>query len=300
MDTHPVLCRSDRALLYLRLFMTAAFWGGTFVAGRMIAREVPPFSAAFLRFLAASLVLAAFVYWSHGTLPLPRGKQIIATAILGLTGALAYNYCFFSGLKTIPANRASLIIATNPAFIALASMIIFGERLRPINGVGILASVCGAALVVSKGDTTLLLAGFGQGELFIIGCVVSWAAYSLVGKTVMRALSPLLAVTYACLFGTAFLLVPALSEGLLTPTPPYSMASWTAIIYLGVFGSAIGFIWYYEGVRAIGPSRAGVFINFVPLTSILLAYVLLDEPIDVSLALGASMVITGVVLTSRS
>lgn len=300
MDTDPIPCRSERALLYLRLFMTAAFWGGTFVAGRIIAREVPPFSAAFLRFLVASLVLAAFVVWTHGTLPLPEGKQVIPILILGLTGVLAYNYCFFSGLKTIPANRASLIIATNPAFIALASTIIFGERLRPINGVGILASVCGAAFVVSKGDTALLMAGFGQGELFIIGCVVSWAAYSLVGKSVMRALSPLLAVTYACILGTALLLVPALSEGLLTSTPPYSRATWTAIVYLGVFGSAIGFIWYYEGVRAIGPSRAGVFISFVPLTSILLAYVLLDEPIDVSLALGASMVITGVVLTSRS
>ncbi len=300
MDTDPIPCRSERALLYLRLFMTAAFWGGTFVAGRIIAREVPPFSAAFLRFLVASLVLAAFVVWTHGTLPLPEGKQVIPILILGLTGVLAYNYCFFSGLKTIPANRASLIIATNPAFIALASTIIFGERLRPINGVGILASVCGAAFVVSKGDTALLMAGFGQGELFIIGCVVSWAAYSLVGKSVMRALSPLLAVTYACILGTALLLVPALSEGLLTSTPPYSRATWTAIVYLGVFGSAIGFIWYYEGVRAIGPSRAGVFINFVPLTSILLAYVLLDEPIDVSLALGACMVITGVALTSRS
>ncbi|MHC1742282.1 MAG: DMT family transporter [Syntrophobacteraceae bacterium] len=300
MDTPGSLSGSERAQLYVKLVMTAVFWGGTFVAGRIIAREVPPFSAAFLRFLVASFILAAFVVRTHRTIPLPKARQLLPLVVLGMTGVFAYNYCFFSGLRDIPANRASLVIATNPAFIAAASAAIYGERIRLVNGVGILASVCGAGLVVSRGDPALLLAGFGRGELFILGCVVSWATYSLVGKTVMGALSPLLAVTYACSLGTALLLLPALSEGMVTSIPSYSTAAWVSIVYLGLFGSAIGFIWYYEGVKAIGPSRAGVFINFVPLTSILLAYVLLNEPVDISLAVGACLVITGVALTNRS
>ncbi|NTW37942.1 MAG: DMT family transporter [Syntrophobacteraceae bacterium] len=199
----------------------------------------------------------------------------------------------------IPAKRESLIIAPNPAFIALASTLVYGERLRLMNGMGILASVCGAALVVSRGDPALLAANFGWGELFILGCVASWVTYSLIGKSVMQALSPLLAVTYACVLGMGALLVPALSEGLATSAPHYSGAVWGSIFYLGLFGSAIGFIWYYEGVQAIGPSRAGVFINFVPLSAILLAYLLLQEPIDVSLAIGACLIIAGVTLTNR-
>jgi drug/metabolite transporter (DMT)-like permease len=290
---------SGGALLYLKLVMTAIFWGGTFVAGRIIAREAAPFSAAFLRFLIASAILAAVVARAHRSIPLPTGKQFFSLLILGLTGVFAYNYCFFSGLRLIPANRASLIIATNPAFIALASTLVCGERLRLTNGMGILASVCGAALVVSRGDPALLAANFGWGELFILGCVASWVTYSLIGKSVMRALSPLLAVTYACVLGMGALLIPALSEGLATFAPHYSGAVWGSIFYLGLFGSAIGFIWYYEGVQAIGPSRAGVFINFVPLSAILLAYLLLQEPIDISLAIGACLIIAGVTLTNR-
>jgi drug/metabolite transporter (DMT)-like permease len=290
---------SGGALLYLKLVMTAIFWGGTFVAGRIIAREAAPFSAAFLRFLIASAILATVVVRTHRSIPLPTGKQFFSLLVLGLTGVFAYNYCFFSGLRMIPANRASLIIATNPAFIALASTLVYGERLRLMNGMGILSSVCGAALVVSRGDPALLAANFGWGELFILGCVASWVTYSLIGKSVMRALSPLLAVTYACFLGMGALLVPAVLEGLAKSAPHYSGAVWGSIFYLGLFGSAIGFIWYYEGVQAIGPSRAGVFINFVPLSAILLAYLLLHEPIDISLAIGACLIIAGVTLTNR-
>lgn len=299
MDRQPFKPAPSEAILYLKLVLTAIFWGGTFVAGRIIAQEAAPFSAAFLRFLVASAILAAFVVRKHRSIPLPARKQLFSVLLLGLTGVFAYNYCFFSGLKMIPANRASLIIATNPAFIALVSTLVYGERLRLGNGMGILASVCGAALVVSRGDPALLASSFGRGELFILGCVASWVTYSLIGKSVMRDLTPLLAVTYACVLGMAALLIPALSEGLATSVLHYSGAVWGSIFYLGLFGSAIGFIWYYEGVQAIGPSRAGVFINLVPLSSILLAYFLLHEPIDVSLAIGACLIIAGVTLTNR-
>lgn len=300
MDSQIIAAKRASAVLYFKLVLTAFFWGGTFVAGRIIAREASSFSAAFLRFLVASLFLCGFALRTHRTIPLPERRHLIALLVLGLTGVFSYNYFFFSGLQLIPANRASLIIATNPVFIALASAILFGERLRPINGLGILISVAGAALVVAKGDPALLLVGFGRGELFILGCVASWGAYSLVGKSVMRTLSPLLAVTYACVIGMALLAVPAFSEGVIAAIPTYSPAIWCAIVYLGLFGSAVGFIWYYEGVRAIGPSRAGVFINFVPLTAVVLAYLLLDEPIDLSLMIGAGLVATGVALTNRS
>ncbi len=291
--------RVGSALIHAKLTLTAVFWGGTFIAGRIAAREAPPFCAAFLRFLVASLVLGALVVRTRRSFPLPRPSQFLPLLILGLTGVFAYNVCFFSGLKLIPANRASLIIATNPAFLTLFSALIYGERIRLIHGLGILASMGGAALVVSRGELGLLGMSLGRGELFIFGCVASWVTYSLVGKRVVRSLSPLLAVTYACLLGSAALLFPALSEGLTSSVLDYSAAVWGSILYLGIFGSAIGFIWYYEGIQAIGPSRAGVFINFVPLSAVVLAYLFLHEPLDLSLGIGACLVVGGVTLTNR-
>ncbi|MCP3952575.1 MAG: DMT family transporter, partial [Desulfobacterales bacterium] len=78
------------------------------------------------------------------------------------------------------------------------------------------------------------------------------------------------------------------------------LAEWTSIIYLGLFGTVIGFVWYYEGIRQIGALRAGLFINFVPVSAITLAYLILAEPITLSLLMGAGLVLTGVYLTNRS
>ena len=221
--------------------------------------------------------------------------------MLGLTGVFAYNAFFFSGLKIVPAGRASLIIASNPAFIALLSCFFFRERLGLSRLCGIALSIGGAMVVISRGHPGLLLQeGVGIGEFFIFGCVLSWVSYSLIGKAAMRSLSPLAAATYSCAFGTVFLLVPAMFEGLVYKLPDFSAQFWCAIFYLAFFGSALGIFWYYEGIQSIGPSRAGVFINIVPVGSIASAYLLLHESIDSSLIFGAVLVIGGVVLTNRS
>jgi drug/metabolite transporter (DMT)-like permease len=116
----------------------------------------------------------------------------------------------------------------------------------------------------------------------------------------MKNLSPLLTVTYACVIGTACLLPAALHEGILQSVSHYSPSVWLGLLYLGLFGSAVGFIWYYEGIKAIGPSRAGVFINFVPISAILLASLFLNEVVDASLVVGGMFVIAGVYFTNRS
>ncbi len=291
---------ASEAFLYLKLTLTAVFWGGTFIAGRIIAREVPPFSAAFLRFVFASCFLLIFVARVHGRVPVPPPRQFLPLLMLGLTGVLAYNYFFFSGLKTITASRASLIIAANPAVIAVFSSFFLGERLTVLKCLGIVLSVAGAMVVISEGDPARVWSGgVGQGELFLFACVASWATYSVLGRVVMRDLSPLLAATYACLLGGACLFPPAIQEGLLGQILEYSTAVWLGVVYLGLLGSALGFIWYYEGVQRIGPSRTGVFINIVPVSSILLAVLILGEPLSPSLGVGAVLVVGGVCLMNR-
>ncbi|MBE0618464.1 MAG: EamA family transporter [Proteobacteria bacterium] len=288
-------------MLYLKLVLTAVFWGGTFVAGRVLSQEVPPFSAALLRFLTASGLLVPFLCLARGGLPRLTRRQAAAVSLLGLTGVFAYNAFFFAGLKTVPASRASLIIANNPVFIALFSSLAFRERLRASQVAGIALSVCGALVVIARGDPAALLSGgVHRGDLYILGCVASWVAYSLIGKIALTDLPPLVAVTYACLIGAVFLAVPAGLEGVHHLALQLSPAAWVCILYLGGLGTALGFIWYYQGIRAVGPSRAGVFINFVPVSGVLLAYLLLGETLDGSLWAGAALVIGGTWLTNRA
>jgi len=287
--------------IYLKLLLTALFWGGTFVAGRLVAQNVGPYSIAFLRFTIASILLLLLTWRIEGKLPRLKKPQIIPVILLGITGIFIYNVMFFKGLKIIEAGRASLIIATCPIFITICSAIFLKEKISLVKGLGIIISVCGAVIVISKGNISRIFeGGLGLGEFYIFCCVLSWVAYSLIGKAVMKKLSPLASVSYSSVVGAAALAVPAFFEGLVRNIASQSGVDWLCISYLSVFGTVIGFVWYYQGVARIGPMKAGLFINFVPISAILCAFFILRESITISLAAGAVLVISGVYLTNRT
>ena len=287
-------------IIYGKLVLTAIFWGGTFVAARVVAQDVGPFSASFLRFFTASLFLIVIIIMKEGRLPRLRRHQVIPVVLLGMTGVFAYNVFFFLGMQTIAAGRASLIVATNPIFISLLSALFFRQRLDAKKVAGIFLCLTGATLVISRGDPlSIFTGGVGWGDLYILGCVASWVSYSLIGKVIMKDFSPLAAVTYSCLIGGAALLVPACLEGLSGRIGGFYPEDWIGILYLGFFGTVLGFFWYYEGIRAIGPSRASVFINFVPVSGVFFGWLMLDEAVNLSLLAGAALVMAGVYLTNR-
>ncbi len=287
-------------IVYVRLLFTAVFWGGTFIAARIVAQNAGPFSASFLRFAVASLFLVCMTIRLEGRIPSLNKRQIVAVILLGMTGVFAYNVFFFSGLKIITASRASIIIAMNPIFIALFAFVFFKEKLTGVNVIGILISVSGAIVVITKGSPLAILQeGIGTGELYILGCVASWVLYSLIGKKTMKGMSPMTAVTYSCLVGGILLFFPACMEGMLSDMARYRTVDWLGIFYLGFFGSVLGFTWYYEGIKKIGASKASVFINFVPISGVILAYLILKERPGLSIIAGAVMVISGAYLTNR-
>ena len=283
---------------YLKLLLMALFWGGTFIAGRRLAQEVDPFCGAFLRFCVASVFLVAIMLRTERRLHLPQRDQLIPLVLMGMTGVFLYNVFFLKGLKLIEAGRASIIIANNPIIIAVMSALIFRDRLNVLKAAGILVSVSGAVTVITRGELLSGLGGgFGWGELFIFGCVASWVSYSLLGKSMMSNMSPLVAVTYSSVIGAVGLFPPAVIEGL-WDSGTYSLAAWASVFYLGFFGTVLGFVWYYEGIKRIGPVRAGLFINFVPISAVFLGFLILDEPLTVSLLIGAVLVSSGVYLTT--
>jgi len=287
-------------LIYVKLILTAIFWGGTFIAGRVVAKDVGPFSAAFFRFAIASSFLTLIVWRIDGRLLLPKKRQMVPIILLGLTGVFTYNVFFFKGLKLINAGRASIIIANNPIFIAILSAYFFKEKLNLIKVLGIIISVTGAIIVISKGNLNEIVQGnIGRGEIFIFCCVLSWVVYSLIGKVVMADLSPISSVFYSCVIGTFFLFFPACFEGILNNFHHYPIMAWLGIFYLGIFGTVVGFVWYYEGIKQIGPTKASLFINFVPVSAVILAYMILDEPITLSLFIGTILVCAGVYLTNK-
>ena len=280
--------------------MSAVFWGGTFVAARIVAQHVGPFSASFLRFVVASVFLSALLFRTEGKIPRLKRHQVVPAILLGMTGIFAYNVFFFLGMKTIAAGRASLIVATTPMFIALFSALFFREPLDRGKAMGIVLCLAGAAVVISRGNPLSLLdGGVGWGELYIAGTMASWIAYTLIGKMILKDITPLAAVTYSCLIGAVALFPLTLLEDITGLIGGFHPEDWAGIVFLGFFGTVLGFFWYYEGIKAIGPSRAAVFINFVPVSGVFFGWLILGESIDLTLLAGATLVITGVYLTNR-
>ena len=285
---------------YLKLLLMALFWGGTFIAGRLLAAESPPFSAAFLRFTIASLALFILTRRSYGRMPRIPRDQWLPLGLLGLSGIFAYNAFFFTGLARIEAGRAAVIVANNPIFIALFAALIFREPLGWKKVVGILLSIAGAVCVITRGaPLTVFSGGIGNGELLIFGCVVSWTTYSLIGRATLRGLTPLVAVTWSALIGTLMLFPFALYEGVFSHLGDYSLRAWSCLVYLGLCGTVIAFVWYYQGIQKIGATRAGQFINFVPVSGVGLSSLLLGEPLTPALLYGLLLVSGGVWLANK-
>lgn len=291
-------------LLVLKLTMVAVFWGGAFIAGRILAQSLPTMTAAFGRIFIASILLVIVVIKIEGSLPRLNRKQTFLTAILGFTGVFINNICFFGALARVPAGRTSLFVSLTPIVIAILAGFFFSERLGVRRWIGILVALLGAIVVITRGDLvsgiTDISQSIGLGELMMIGAVFSWAAYTLISREVIETLSPIVATTYSTLWGFFFLSIGALGEFKDIDWVLLDWRVWTSVFYLGAFGTVIAFIWFYEGIQAVGPSRTAIFSNLVPAFGVLFSVLLLGEPLLISMVVGGLITALGVSLVNRS
>ncbi|WP_460372220.1 DMT family transporter [Pseudomonas sp. Tul1A2] len=289
--------------VYLTLAAVTMIWGGTFVAGRFLADSLSPVFAASLRFLLASAALLGFLWLARIPLARPTPRQWLQLMLLGFFGIFFYNLCFFYGLQYINASRASLIVALNPAVIGLASWWLFKERLGRMKVAGIATCIVGAGLVIVSRNPQLLAATPDAwiGDLLILGCVMGWGVYSLFSRELNQTLGPVQTVTYSILIGTLMLWVLAAVRGELSwgALNNLGLPQWLSLIYLGVLGSALAYIGYYDGIRKIGATRSGVFIALNPLTAVILGALLLGEQLTAAMCMGGALILIGIYLCNK-
>ena len=296
---HPT---SDH-LTYCKLAAVTMIWGGTFVAGRYLADHIDPLLAASLRFILASLALLLFMALARIRLVRPTGGQLRQLALLGFFGIFFYNLCFFYGLHYINASRASLIVALNPAVIGLASSLLFKEQLGRARIIGIALCLGGAATVIVSRNPQLLQGApdHGLGDLLILGCVLGWGIYSLYSRELNASLGPLQTVTWSVLLGAAMLAAATAFMGgfSLQAVSRIDLPQALSLGYLGVLGSALAYIGYYDGIRRIGATRSGVFIALNPLTAVICGALLLGEPLSAPMLMGGAVILWGIYLCNK-
>lgn len=285
--------------VYAGLVVMAICWGGAFVAGRVAATEVPPAMAALLRFVVATAALLTIAFTVERGLPRLAARQWLVVTLMGATGVVIFNLCFMYGLARAPASRGALIMALNPALTLLGAIAFLGEEVTRDKVLGIVIALAGVIVVLGHGNPANVLRGsVGAGDLLLFGCPLSWAAYSLIGKHALPGLSAVAVTTYAALIGTVLLAIVTVAVGDFA-WPVASWRAWTAIWFVGLFGTALAFLLFYRGVRTIGPARTAVFINLVPVVAVLLGVLLLGEALEASMIAGGVLVVAGVLLLNR-
>lgn len=285
--------------LYAKVIACTFFWGGAYIAGRVAVQQLQPMTAAALRFSIAAVVLIGWMARSNGTRARPTIKQLALTAVLGLFGVFLYNLCFFGALARIPAGRAALFTALNPLMTVALGAIVLGETLTRAKWAAFAISAAGVAIILAKGAVTTELGRIGTGDSLMLCAALCWAVYTLIGKRALTEMRPLLATTCAVLWGAAFLLCCAWTEYDRIQWSGIGLSTWLAVAYLGIFGTALSFAWWYDAVAALGPSRTAIFNNLVPVFAVVLSGIVLQEPLDPSQIAGGTLVIAGVVLVNK-
>jgi drug/metabolite transporter (DMT)-like permease len=285
-------------MLYTKLVLMALFWSGVFPAVNIVLSSMGLVTSVFVRFWFAAVILLVMLRLRAHWLPRPSPRETVLVIGLGILGISLYNVLFTAGLGLVEASRAALIVPTNPAFTALFATLFLKERLGAVRAAGIALCVLGALWVLTKGNIlTLRELDLGVGELLLVLCIFMWSAYTLLGRVALSGLPALALTAYVMTAGSLMLAIPAWLEH--DSLARATWQSWAALGYLIVFGTVLPFLWFYEGVKALGAARAAQFINLVPPLAVAESVLILGEPMTPALYVGTALVVTGLYLTNK-
>ncbi|WNF35184.1 DMT family transporter [Bacillaceae bacterium IKA-2] len=286
-------------LIYITLALATSTWGSAFIAGKIAVQSFEPATVAFFRFFGAALLLFPLMWFKEKNKPKPTKRDWFLFAVLGLTGIALYNIFFFLASKHAPVIKSSLFIASNPVLIIILSVLFLKEKISKNQVIGLILALLGVAFIITNGDLRMFLSmAFEPIDLILLGAVICWALYSVVGRVVLRKFSSIVATTYAVGFGTLFLLPFAVVETSISDLTSSTLVVWLAIGHMSIFVTVVSFIMYYYGIQQIGAAKASIFINFMPISAVIMASVFLEEALTFPHLIGATFVLSGVTLST--
>jgi drug/metabolite transporter (DMT)-like permease len=269
------------------------------VLGRAIAGHVPPLGLSTLRWLLPSLMLLPFA-WPHLRRDWPQiaahWRILLFLCVVGgaLFGALQY-----VGLQYTTALNVSVLNSLAPVFIVGMAALVFGDRIRPIQGFGIATSFAGVLVIVTRLDLSALATlRFNVGDLIIVFNMMCWAVYSVF----LRRRPKIHWLSFLVVFGagsTVVLLPFAVWEQAGGYAFQPTLLTAGAILYVATLPSVVAFAAWSRGSDLIGSNRAGPFLHLVPLYSAVLAWLLLGERLMAYHVLGFALILAGVWFAAR-
>lgn len=291
---------NKKHLIAFLLLLVSFVWAGSFLVVEAATKEIDPVDLGFLRFLVATPLMLLLVVLRKKPLKIPR-KELPWLVVLGLTG-VTFLYLFqFIGIHYTNAPTASVLINTNVIFIAILSGLFLHEALTGKRIAGIALSFIGVIVImvsdIQKQQWTLDNLFFIGGILVLLSAFC-WALYSFVGKRLVQTYDEFVITAYAFGFGTVCY-VPFVILDIHLVFQQISLNGWLAVLYLALTCTLFGYLGWYYALKHIDASKAAVFLNFIPLFTILMS-VFLGANLSWFFFLGAGLIIYGVYLTQKT
>lgn len=283
------------------LGLVVLFWGVNFIVVKMALAVMPPLAFNAMRLLLASSLMLIFAPILGYSFRFQR-RHWLHLIGLGLAGSTAYQLFFIFGAAHTSADNASLILATVPAWVALAGTVMGTERVTGRGWLGVALSLGGIALIVLGSNRHAVLQFGGAtllGDFLILGATFSWSVYTLSSRPILRHYSPITVTCFANASGNLPVALLGLPELLKLEWSTLPLNAWLGVIFSGVFSITLAYFFWNYGVARLGSARTSLYSNLVPPVTLLAAWFWLGETLTWTQALGGILALMGVALARR-
>jgi len=297
-----ILSRTLQALwgsAALLLTLTALQWGGNAVASRASVGEVGPLTLTSLRWVGVCLIMVPLMgakVWSYRAVLLPLWPKLLLTSFLGYT---AFNTLMYTAAQHTSAINIGILQGSIPVFVLLGALALYGTRVAGQQLAGVAITIVGVLMVATRGQLNALLElSFNIGDLWMIAACAFYAMYTVLlrdrpdvpGLVFFTALAGL-----ALIISMPLLIFEVSTQAVAMPTAK----GWAIVAFVCLLPSLLSQILFMRGVELIGPGRAGIFVNLVPVFAAFLAVVLLGEPFGWYHGAALVLVLGGIAVAER-
>ena len=286
---------------YIFLIFATLFWSGNFIVGKAASLyEIPPFTLNFYRWTFAWLILAPFTLKEIFQKKEYILKNLKLILILGITSITIFNSIVYYSLNFTQVINGVLMISTIPVMIIFFSWIFKIEKTNFYQILGVIFSLLGVMVIVTKADLDKLLnLNFNKGDLWMVVAMLSWAMYSALLRKKKFELSQISLLQTIISAGLILLLPAYLIEMSLGYRLNIHLPFILTLSYVVLFPGLASFFFWIKGISIIGSNRSGIFLHLMPIFSTIMAILIFKEKFMVFHLIGAVLIITGVVLSSK-
>jgi len=285
----------------LKALFSVTVWGASFVATKVALRYSTPIMVVWLRF-AMGVIILGIVVKIRGQFALPQGRDWGYFALLGFLGITFHQWLQSTGLMTAQATTTGWIVASSPIFMALLGLIVLQEYLRWEQVLGIVLATLGVLLVVTKGSLSMLVDGqFGtKGDALVLISALNWAVFSTLSRSGLKRHPATRMMFYVMIFGWLLTSLLFFATSNLEPITHIPLDGWISIIFLGVFCSGIAYFFWYDALQELPVAQTGAFLYIEPIITVIVAAIVISEPIVYTSILGGLTILLGVWLVNRT